>query len=164
MYVGHGHLCMSVCLLSLTAFPHYCTDPYVTWSNGRGCPLVAHCCADLQSVHGFRCYDNIAPNVKCQQVLVLALCLVLVLLADDTSHICTTVCLYMMLVHRPVGAYGVPVQYERSFRWKLGQFRYLCSVSHTDRFPLQVTDRQTDRHPFNGLCSWTTWVSRHQKG
>jgi atrophin-1 interacting protein 5 (WW domain-containing E3 ubiquitin protein ligase 1) len=27
----------------------------------------------------------------------------------------------------PVGAYGVPLQYERSFRWKLGQFRYLCS-------------------------------------
>lgn len=26
----------------------------------------------------------------------------------------------------PVGAYGVPIQYERSFRWKLGQFRYLC--------------------------------------
>jgi len=27
-------------------------------------------------VHGFRCYDNIAPNGKCQRVLVLALCLV----------------------------------------------------------------------------------------
>jgi len=25
--------------------------------NGRGCPLVVHCWADLQSVHGFRCYD-----------------------------------------------------------------------------------------------------------
>jgi len=23
---------------------------------------------------------------------------------------------------------------------------------------------QTDRHPFNGLFSRTTWVSRHQKG
>jgi len=30
------------------------------------------------------------------------------------------------LCYRPKGAYGVPVQYERSFRWKLGQFRYLC--------------------------------------
>ena len=29
----------------------------------------------------------------------------------------------------PKGAYGVPIQYERSFRWKLGQFRYLCQVS-----------------------------------
>jgi atrophin-1 interacting protein 5 (WW domain-containing E3 ubiquitin protein ligase 1) len=26
----------------------------------------------------------------------------------------------------PKGAYGVPAQYERSFRWKLNQFRYLC--------------------------------------
>jgi len=34
--------------------------------------------ADLQSVHGFCCYNNSAdsPNAKCQQVLVLALCLV----------------------------------------------------------------------------------------
>ena len=36
--------------------------------------------ADLQSLHGFHCYDNlqihVAPNAKCQQVLVLALCLV----------------------------------------------------------------------------------------
>lgn len=27
----------------------------------------------------------------------------------------------------PKGAFGVPIQYERSFRWKLGQFRYLCN-------------------------------------
>jgi len=39
------------------------------------CPLVVHCWADLQSVHGLRCYDNIMPNAKCQRVLVLALCL-----------------------------------------------------------------------------------------
>ena len=35
-----------------------------------------HYWADLQSVHGFRRYDNIAPNAKCQRMLVLALCLV----------------------------------------------------------------------------------------
>ncbi|XP_038068088.1 E3 ubiquitin-protein ligase Su(dx)-like [Patiria miniata] len=29
----------------------------------------------------------------------------------------------------PKGAYGVPVAYERSFRWKLGQFRYLCQIN-----------------------------------
>ena len=34
-----------------------------------------HYWADLHSVHGFRCYDNIAQNAKCQRVLVLALCL-----------------------------------------------------------------------------------------
>ena len=70
-------LCLSVCL-SLAAFPHYCTDPHVSWGNGRGCTLVVQCWADLQSVHGFRCYDNIAPNAKCQRVLVLCLCLVLI--------------------------------------------------------------------------------------
>jgi len=26
------------------------------------------------------------------------------------------------------------------------------------------TTKVTDRHPFNGLFSSTTWVSRHQKG
>jgi len=57
MYGGHGRLC--VCL-SLAAFLHYCMDPDVTWGNGRGCRLVVHYWADLQSVHGFRCYDNIA--------------------------------------------------------------------------------------------------------
>jgi len=49
-----------VCLSALAAFPHYCTDPDATWGNGRGCPLVAQCSANLQSVHGFSCYDNIA--------------------------------------------------------------------------------------------------------
>jgi len=44
--------------------------------NGKGCPVVVHYCADLQSVYGFHCYDNIAPNAKCQRVLVLPLCLV----------------------------------------------------------------------------------------
>jgi len=72
MYIGHGCLC--VCL-SLTACPHYCMDPGVSWGmvwlpssyallgrfaiGARGC-----------------CYYNIVPNAKCQRVLVLALCLV----------------------------------------------------------------------------------------
>jgi len=86
MFIGHGRLCVCLCLsvcitvcLSLAAFPHYCTDPNVSWGNGRWCPLVVHYWADLHSLHGtygFRCYDNIAPNAKCQRVLVLAPCLV----------------------------------------------------------------------------------------
>jgi len=32
--------------------------PGCNLGNGRGCPLVVH----LQLVHGFRCYDNIAPR------------------------------------------------------------------------------------------------------
>ena len=54
-------ICVAVCL-SLAAFSHYCTDADVSWGNGRGYPLVVHCWVDLQSVHGFRCYDNIVPK------------------------------------------------------------------------------------------------------
>ena len=42
-------MCLSVCL-SAAVCPHYCTDPGVTWGSGRGCPLVVHYWADLQSV------------------------------------------------------------------------------------------------------------------
>jgi len=52
-------VCVSVCL-SAAVRPHYCTDPDVTWGRGRGCPLVVQYWADLQSVHGLRCYSNIA--------------------------------------------------------------------------------------------------------
>jgi len=38
MYIGHGNLCVCLCVcLSLTTFSHYCTDPDVTWGNGRRC-------------------------------------------------------------------------------------------------------------------------------
>jgi len=45
MYIGHVHLCLSVCL-SLATFPHCCTDPDVTWGEWKGCPLVVHYGAD----------------------------------------------------------------------------------------------------------------------
>jgi len=32
--------------------------PDVTWGNGKGCRLVVCYWADLQSVHGFRCCDD----------------------------------------------------------------------------------------------------------
>jgi len=54
-------VCVSVCLcvcLSAAACLHYCTDPDVTWGSGSGCPLVVHYWANLQSVHGLRCYGN----------------------------------------------------------------------------------------------------------
>ena len=70
MYVGHSRQCVCLCA---AACPHYCTDPNVTWGNGRGCPLVVQYWADFQLVHGFRCCDNIAPNVECQGVLVYSL-------------------------------------------------------------------------------------------
>ena len=65
-------VCVSVCLFAAVR-PHYCMDPDVTWRRGRGCPLVVHYCADLQSVDGFRCYGNITRtrNVS-EYMLVLA--------------------------------------------------------------------------------------------
>ena len=84
MHIGHARLCLSVCL-SLAAFRHYCMDPDVSWGNGRGCPIVVHYWADLQSVHGLRCDDNIAPNAKFQRVFVLALCLVTIYYSSDNK-------------------------------------------------------------------------------
>jgi len=59
MYIGHARLCVrvSACLF-LAAFPHYCTDPDVTWGMEGGAPSCAHYWNNLQSAHGFRCYDN----------------------------------------------------------------------------------------------------------
>jgi len=51
-------VCLCVCL-STAACLQYCTEPDVTWGSGRGCPLVVHYWADLQSVHGLCCYGNI---------------------------------------------------------------------------------------------------------
>ena len=68
VYLSRASVCLCVCL-SLAAFPDYCTDPDVTWKNGSGCRLVVQYWAALQSVHGFRCHDNIAPNAKCQRAL-----------------------------------------------------------------------------------------------
>jgi len=85
-YILVTRVCLSVCVcLSLAAFPHYCTDPDVPWGNGRGCPVVVHYWADLHSVRGFRCYDNIALNTKCQWVLVLAVCLICRVMALESQ-------------------------------------------------------------------------------
>jgi len=85
MYWSRVSVCLCVCL-SLAAFPHYCMDPDVTRGNGRGCPVVVHYWADLHSVRGFRCHDNIALNTKCQWVLVLAVCLICRVLALESLH------------------------------------------------------------------------------
>jgi len=55
---------MAVCV-SVCPSLHYCMDLDVTWGNGKGVILMCTW-VDLQSVHRFRCYDNIAPNAKCQ--------------------------------------------------------------------------------------------------
>jgi len=93
VYVGHGGLC--VCLsdcLSVAAFPHYCTDPDVTWEMVRvssSCTLLCrfaigarvsllcqHTRITLYTAYAY------SPNAKCQLVLVQALWLVLEHLAS----------------------------------------------------------------------------------
>jgi len=68
IYCGHARLCVCLCVclsvcLSATVRPHYCTDPDVTWRHDRGCPLVVHYWADLQSGHGLHCYGNITRTI-----------------------------------------------------------------------------------------------------
>jgi len=68
---SHG----SVCLCD-SPRPH---AYIIVLGSGRGCPLVVHYWAHLQSVHGLRCYGNITRmrNVSEYMLTVLTLCLVL---------------------------------------------------------------------------------------
>jgi len=75
-YWSRPSVCLSVC-----PSPHFHTTDGPRCNLGcylgsKECPLVVQYWADSQSVHGFRCYDNIAPNAKRQRVLVLAVWLV----------------------------------------------------------------------------------------
>ena len=83
MYCAHARLCvlsvcLSVCLSVSGRMPTLLhADLDVTWGSGRGCPLVVHYWADLQSVHGLRCYGNITRTLNVSEyMLVLAQCLV----------------------------------------------------------------------------------------
>ena len=70
MYIVHARLCICLCVrLSLESLPHYYMDRDVTWGNGRECPLVVHYWADLQSLHGFRCYENRARTRNVSECL-----------------------------------------------------------------------------------------------
>ena len=69
MYASHGRLCVS--LSDPRRIPTLLHGPGCNLGNCRGCSLVVHYWADLQSVHGYHYYDSIVPNAKCQWVLVL---------------------------------------------------------------------------------------------
>ena len=55
-------VCVCLCVCLSVRRPNYCTDPDVTSGNCKACHLAVHCWTDLQSMHRFRCYGNIAPN------------------------------------------------------------------------------------------------------
>jgi len=90
MYIDQDRLC--VCMSFPRRIPTLLHGPGCNLGNVR-CPLVVQYWADLQAVHGFHCYDNIAPNAKCQRVLVLGLCLV-------KSYIRMYVCIAEFCIHR----------------------------------------------------------------
>jgi len=71
---SRASVCLYVCL-SAAGCLHCCTDPDVTSASGRGCSLVVHCWADLQSVHGLRCYGNITRTRNVSEYMLFALCL-----------------------------------------------------------------------------------------
>ena len=90
-------VCVSVCVsVSLYVsvsirgrMPAQCTDPDVALGSGVGdAALVVHYWADLQSVHGLRCYGNITRtrNVS-EYMLVLALCQVLMITTSSCNSI-----------------------------------------------------------------------------
>ena len=83
-------VCVCICLcacLSIAACPHYSTDPDVTWGNSRGCPLFCELFGRFAIGVRVSLLWQHSPNAKCQRVLVLALCLVLLvsLVVDFTS-------------------------------------------------------------------------------
>lgn len=71
--------------------------------------------------------NQISPNIH--TVLIhqtISTCTIFMM--QKKYSLCIIICTQQkILLFRPKGAYGVPLQYERSFRWKLGQFRYLCT-------------------------------------
>jgi len=75
MYIGYGRVCVCVCVFVCVCVS-VCPSPQSHTSAGAmvGCSLVVH----WADCNRFRCCDNTAPNAKCQRVLVLALCLVVV--------------------------------------------------------------------------------------
>jgi len=81
MYIDHAGMYVRVSVCP-SRWPTLLHVPGCTWGMVgayRRYPLVVHYWADLQSVHGCCCYDNIAPYAKCQRVSVLALCLVAII-------------------------------------------------------------------------------------
>jgi len=69
MYIGHGLLC--VCLSEPRRIPTLLHGPGCNldeWLEVR-CSLVVHHWADFQSVHVFRCYDNIARTRNVSECL-----------------------------------------------------------------------------------------------
>jgi len=87
---------LSVCLSARSRMPTLLHGPGCNLESGRGYPLVVHYWADLQSVHGLRCYGNITRTWYVSEymlvlVLWLAVVVVVVVAAAATTTTTTTV-------------------------------------------------------------------------
>ena len=66
MYCGHAvdtRVCVSVCVSVRGRTPALLHGPGCNLGRGRGCPLVVHYWADLQSGHGLPCYGNVTRTL-----------------------------------------------------------------------------------------------------
>jgi len=144
MYCGHARLCVcgSICLsicLSAAACLRCCMHPNVTWGSGRGCPLVVHYWADLQSVHQLCCYGNIkrTQNVR-KYMLVLALCLAVSVGGKNLSVV--TVLLCNILLHSSVKICLV-ILYQITYPWLWVYICHLCKNCLCVDFPAVSQNR-----------------------
>jgi len=76
MYIGHERLSVCMCLSVHRRILALLHGPGCNLGNGRDVPPNCALFGGFAIGARFRCYDNIAPNAKCQRVLVLALRLV----------------------------------------------------------------------------------------
>ena len=84
MYRGHPRLC--VCVSVRGRMPAVLHGPGCNLGSRRGCPLVVHCWADLQSGHGLCCYGNVTRTRNVSEYMpVLALCPVYLVFAAFLS-------------------------------------------------------------------------------
>jgi len=107
--------CILVMRVCVCLRPHSHTT---AWELGRGCPLVVHYCVDLQSVHRFRCYDNIARTWNVRNCLYSVYAwLAFLILIDDRCRICASVtkgcCSHLIAVVLSASSNSTP----REGRW-----------------------------------------------
>jgi len=70
MYMSLASVCLSVSVcLPLVSLPHYCTELGVTLRMVEGAPPSCALLGGLQSVPGFRCYDNIVRTRNVSECL-----------------------------------------------------------------------------------------------
>ena len=106
--------------------------------------------ADLYLVHGFSCGDNIAPNVKCQQVLVLYMWLIIAVacllpVADSTL---------MMLMYRDESTDVERIEVEEEKQLTLDEWK---AMQERDR----ARSTFNIRKPGEGCQTRPEWKKMH---